>query len=150
MFGSDDMGALSAMADIMSTSVSYTGRYQLTRNPQPHKSTRCRSEQSQFEARTGTVMRVVMATRLEVAEMPLGRRTSHRRSLWSMCRRKQAQSRRELSVLCPSTGSFASCWESGGAPTFLSACSRIAAARPHEQADKNVGAPPNDSPPEYA
>jgi hypothetical protein len=29
--------------------------------------------------------------------------------------------------------------------TFLSACSQVAHARPHEQADKNVGAPPNDS-----
>ena len=30
-----------------------------------------------------------------------------------------------------------------GAPTFLSACSRVAPAHPHPQADKNVGAPPN-------
>jgi hypothetical protein len=30
----------------------------------------------------------------------------------------------------------------GGAPTFLSACSQVAPARPHDPADKNVGAPP--------
>ena len=33
---------------------------------------------------------VVMATRFEVAEMPLGRPTSHRRSLWSTRRRMLA------------------------------------------------------------
>ena len=33
----------------------------------------------------------------------------------------------------------------GGAPTFLSACTRVAPARPHEQADKNVSAPASNS-----
>ena len=33
MFGADDMSALSAMADIVSTSVRYTGRYRTKFNP---------------------------------------------------------------------------------------------------------------------
>ena len=43
------------------------------------------------------------------------------------------------------TGAFASCRGSGGALTFVSACSQVAQVSPHERADKNGGAPPSNS-----